>query len=96
MARSFALIVAAALLAGAVLVATRPAAWSAVVLLAAVGAAWAWYRARVARSTASVEQFFGGIDEDTRLTSFQGAAPGEMPGTDQPSAPPAARRADAR
>lgn len=73
MSRPLATLLCALLLAAAVLVATRPSAWSALWLLAASTGAWAWYRAQ-ARST---EQFFGGLEEDTRLTSLQAPAPGE-------------------
>jgi hypothetical protein len=64
--------------------------WGGLVFLAVAGAAFAWYRIQVARSEAA-EQFFGDAGEETRLTSFQGGSPSEMPPLDRgggPSAPP--------
>jgi len=52
--------------------------WGGVALLLLAGAGAAWYRAQVARGEAA-EQFFGDAGEDTRLTSFQGGSPSEMP-----------------
>jgi hypothetical protein len=68
--------------------------WGGLVLLAVAGAAFAWYRVQVARSEAA-EQFFGDAGEETRLTSFQGGSPSEMPGPDRAgpaAAPPGAGR----
>jgi hypothetical protein len=48
----------------------------ALVVVASIG--FAWYRVQVARGEAA-EQFFGDVGEDTRLTSFQGGSPSEMP-----------------
>jgi hypothetical protein len=66
--------------------------WGGLVLLAVVGGAFAWYRIQVARSEAA-EQFFGDAGEDTRLTSFQGGSPSEMPAPEPhpPPPPPASR-----
>lgn len=52
--------------------------WGGVALLVVIGGGYAWYRMQVARSEAA-EQFFGDAGEDTRLTSFQGGSPSEMP-----------------
>jgi hypothetical protein len=66
--------------------------WGGLVLLAVAGGAFAWYRIQVARSEAA-EQFFGEVGEDTRLTSFQGGSPSEMPGPERnPPHPPRASR----
>jgi nitrogen fixation protein FixH len=68
--------------------------WGGLVFLAVAGAAFAWYRIQVARSEAA-EQFFGDAGEETRLTSFQGGSPSEMPPLDRgvgPTAPPTPRR----
>ncbi len=58
--------------------------WGGVALLALVAGGYAWYRVQVARGEAA-EQFFG-EGEETRLTSFQGGAPSEMP-LDRPAPP---------
>lgn len=60
--------------------------WGGPVLIALAAAAFAWYRTQVARGEAA-EQFFGDAGEDTRLTSFQGGSPSEMPPLD-PTLPP--------
>lgn len=52
--------------------------WGGVALVAAAAAGLAWYRVQVARGEAA-ERFFGDAGEDTRLTSFQGGSPSEMP-----------------
>ena len=52
--------------------------WGGLALLAVLAAGFAWYRVQVARGEAA-EQFFGEVGEDTRLTSFQGGSPSEMP-----------------
>jgi hypothetical protein len=52
--------------------------WGGVALVIVAAAGFAWYRVQVAQSEAT-EQFFGGGEEDTRLTSFQGGSPSEMP-----------------
>jgi hypothetical protein len=52
--------------------------WGGLALLAVAAGGFAWYRTQVARSEAA-EQFFGDLGEDTRLTSFQGGSPSEMP-----------------
>lgn len=59
--------------------------WGGVALLVLIGGGYAWYRMQVARSEAA-EEFFGGAGEDTRLTSFQGGSPSEMP-VDRTAAP---------
>lgn len=64
--------------------------WGGVVLLAVAAAGFAWYRVQVARGEAA-EQFFGDVGEDTRLTSFQGGSPSEMPPLDR-TMPPARPR----
>lgn len=56
--------------------------WGGVVFVAVAAAGFAWYRAQVARGEAA-EQFFGDAGEDTRLTSFQGGSPSEMPPLDR-------------
>jgi hypothetical protein len=94
MKRSHRLIAAAALAALLVLVLSIYLhSWGGLVLLAAAGAAFAWYRIQVARSEAA-EQFFGDVGEDTRLTSFQGGSPSEMPAPERnpPPAPPPPNR----
>jgi len=60
--------------------------WGGVALVAVGAAAFAWYRAQVARGEAA-ERFFGDAGEDTRLTSFQGGSPSELP-ADEPGRPP--------
>jgi len=68
--------------------------WGGLVFLAVAGGAFAWYRIQVMRSEAA-EQFFGDAGEETRLTSFQGGSPSEMPPMDRaagPAAPPTAGR----
>ena len=52
--------------------------WGGVALVVVAVGAYAWYRIEVARGEAA-EQFFGDGGEDTRLTSFQGGSPSEMP-----------------
>lgn len=52
--------------------------WGGVALLLVAAGGLAWYRIQVARGEAA-EQFFGDAGEDTRLTSFQGGSPSEMP-----------------
>ena len=52
--------------------------WGGVALVLVVSIGFAWYRIQVARGEAA-EQFFGDAGEDTRLTSFQGGSPSEMP-----------------
>jgi hypothetical protein len=52
--------------------------WGGVALVALGVAGYAWYRVQVARSE-DAEHFFGDAGEDTRLTSFQGGSPSEMP-----------------
>lgn len=52
--------------------------WGGIALVAVGAAGFAWYRIQVARSEAA-ERFFGDAGEDTRLTSFQGGSPSEMP-----------------
>lgn len=52
--------------------------WGGVALVAVAAAGYAWYRVQVARGEAA-ERFFGDAGEDTRLTSFQGGSPSEMP-----------------
>ncbi|HEX7890527.1 MAG TPA: hypothetical protein VF522_14290 [Ramlibacter sp.] len=64
--------------------------WGGVVLLAVAAAGFAWYRVQVARGEAA-EQFFGDAGEDTRLTSFQGGSPSEMPPLDRTVPPPRGR-----
>lgn len=59
--------------------------WGGVALLAVVGGGYAWYRVQVARGEAA-QEFFGDAGEDTRLTSFQGGSPSEMP-VDRPVTP---------
>ena len=73
-------LLAAALLA-AVLVLALSAwlhSWGGIALVVLAAGGYAWYRMEVARGEAA-EQFFGGVGEDTRLTSFQGGSPSEMP-----------------
>jgi hypothetical protein len=78
MKRSHRLILAAAVLIGFVLaVSLYLHSWGGLALIAVSAAGFAWYRTQVARSEA--EQFFGDAGEDTRLTSFQGGSPSEMP-----------------
>lgn len=64
--------------------------WGGVALVVVVAAGFAWYRVQVARGEAA-EQFFGDVGEDTRLTSFQGGSPSEMPPLDRPMPQPRAR-----
>lgn len=64
--------------------------WGGVVLVAVAAAGFAWYRVQVARGEAA-EQFFGDAGEDTRLTSFQGGSPSEMPPLER-TVPPARAR----
>jgi len=52
--------------------------WGGVALIVVAGAGYAWYRVQVARGEAA-EQFFGDLGEETRMTSFQGGSPSEMP-----------------
>lgn len=52
--------------------------WGGVALVVLAAAGFAWYRVQVARGEAA-ERFFGDAGEDTRLTSFQGGSPSEMP-----------------
>lgn len=52
--------------------------WGGVALVVVAAAGFAWYRAQVARAE-DAERFFGDAGEDTRLTSFQGGSPSEMP-----------------
>jgi hypothetical protein len=52
--------------------------WGGIALLAVAAAGYVWYRIQVARGEAA-ERFFGDAGEDTRLTSFQGGSPSEMP-----------------
>ena len=52
--------------------------WGGVALVALGVAGYAWYRVQVARGE-DAERFFGDAGEDTRLTSFQGGSPSEMP-----------------
>jgi hypothetical protein len=52
--------------------------WGGIALLIVAAGGYAWYRLEVARGEAA-EQFFGEGGEDTRLTSFQGGSPSEMP-----------------
>lgn len=52
--------------------------WGGVALVVIAAAGLAWYRVQVARGE-DEERFFGDAGEDTRLTSFQGGAPSEMP-----------------
>jgi hypothetical protein len=88
MKRSHRLTVAAAI--GVVLVLVLSIylrSWGGLVLLAAVGGAFAWYRIQVARSEAA-DQFFGDAGEETRLTGFQGGSPSEMPGPERNPPPP--------
>jgi hypothetical protein len=65
--------------------------WGGVALVAIAAAVYAWYSIQVARSEAA-ERFFGDAGEDTRLTSFQGGSPSEMPplerNPDRNGAPP--------
>ena len=94
MKRSHRLIFAAAVAALLVLVLSIYLhSWGGLVLLAVAGGALAWYRIQVARSEAA-EQFFGDAVEDTRLTSFQGGSPSEMPAPERapPAAPPPPNR----
>jgi hypothetical protein len=60
--------------------------WGGIALVVVAAAAFAWYRSQVARGEAA-ERFFGDAGEDTRLTSFQGGSPSEMP-ADEPRRPP--------
>lgn len=55
--------------------------WGGLALVTVGAAGFAWYRIQVARSEAA-ERFFGDAGEDTRLTSFQGGSPSEMPPID--------------
>lgn len=64
--------------------------WGGVVLVAVAAAGFAWYRVQVARGEAA-QQFFGDAGEDTRLTSFQGGSPSEMPPLER-TVPPARGR----
>lgn len=57
--------------------------WGGVALVAVAAAGYAWYRIQVARGEAA-ERFFGDAGEDTRLTTFQGGSPSEMPPPDPP------------
>jgi hypothetical protein len=66
--------------------------WGGVVLVVVAAAGFAWYRVQVARGEAA-EQFFGDVGEDTRLTSFQGGSPSEMPPLDR-TVPPARPRGE--
>jgi hypothetical protein len=52
--------------------------WGGLALVVVAVAGYAWYRVQVARGEAA-ERFFGDAGEDTRLTSFQGGSPSEMP-----------------
>jgi hypothetical protein len=61
--------------------------WGGVVLVGVMAAGYAWYRVQVARGEAA-EQFFGDLGEDTRLTSFQGGSPSEMPVDRSPAGKP--------
>jgi hypothetical protein len=80
---------------GAALVLTLSAwlhSWGGIALLVVAAGGYAWYRMEVARGEAA-EQFFGDGGEDTRLTSFQGGSPSEMPvdrdaDAQKPPAPP--------
>jgi hypothetical protein len=56
--------------------------WGGPALVAVAAAGYAWYRVQVARGEAA-ERFFGDAGEDTRLTSFQGGSPSEMPNIDR-------------
>ena len=64
--------------------------WGGVVLVTVAAGGYAWYRVQVARGEAT-EQFFGDAGEDTRLTSFQGGSPSEMPPLDRTVPPPRPR-----
>ena len=52
--------------------------WGGIAMVLVAAAGVAWYRIQVAQGEAT-EQFFGDAGEDTRLTSFQGGSPSEMP-----------------
>ena len=91
MKRSHRLFVAAAVAALLVLALSMYLhSWGGLVFLAVAGGAFAWYRIQVMRSEAA-EQFFGDAGEETRLTSFQGGSPSEMP-VDRAAGPPAPGR----
>jgi hypothetical protein len=61
--------------------------WGGIALVLVAGAGLAWYRNQVARGEAA-ERFFSDAGEDTRLTSFQGGSPSEMPSPEDPGRPP--------
>jgi hypothetical protein len=61
--------------------------WGGVALVVVAAAGLAWYRMQVARS-AEGDAFFADAGEDTRLTSFQGGSPSEMPLDRPPGQPP--------
>ena len=79
MTRSTRLIAAAAVvLAGLLALSAYLRSWGGVALVVLAAAAFAWYRVQVAKGEAD-DAFFGEAGEDTRLTSFQGGSPSEMP-----------------
>lgn len=87
-------LLAAAVLAAVLLLALSAwlHSWGGIALLVVAAGGYAWYRMEVARGEAA-EQFFGEGGEDTRLTSFQGGSPSEMPvdrdiEAQKPPAPP--------
>lgn len=90
MKRSHRLILAAAVAAALVLgLSLYLRSWGGLALVAVIAAGAAWYRLQVAQGEAT-EQFFGDAGEETRLTSFQGGSPSEMPPLD-PTLPPRTR-----
>lgn len=91
MSRSTRLISAAALAAVLVLLLSLYMhSWGGVALVLLAAAGLAWYRIQVARGQAEADQFFADAGEDTRLTSFQGGSPSEMPlDRTMPAGPPA-------
>lgn len=79
MSRSKRLIaLAAAVLLALLAVSVYFRSWGGLALILLTAAGLAWYRIQVARGEAT-ERFFGDAGEDTRLTTFQGGSPSEMP-----------------